>query len=61
MTSPEERSMIIRKSLNGAKAYAQAGVMFVPVPVFNMEDASKVADQAIENLERHFDSKEKRH
>lgn len=61
MTDSEEKRAIIRKSLSGANAYAMAGVMFVPVPVFSIEQASKVADQAVANLENHFDSRATRH
>ncbi|PAU73306.1 DUF1382 family protein [Vreelandella alkaliphila] len=42
----------LRKALLVAKAYADAGIQFVPMPVFSEEEKSNLIKEADERLEK---------
>ncbi|HYQ55340.1 MAG TPA: DUF1382 family protein [Pseudomonas sp.] len=42
----------MRRALEAARTYAEHGILFVPVPVFNEDDQSDLVRQVDERLER---------
>jgi len=49
----------LRKSMMAAEALMQVGIMFVPMPVANPEEAEVVAWQAEQRLQQMFEQAER--